>query len=270
MEPFSPTLLTGKRLLVTGGGGGLGLAIARRCRDLGATVTVCGRDAAKLRAAQDAGLAAENCDIRDAAAVAALFDRIGDLDLLVNNAAANIVARTATLSPRAFDAVLATVAHGTAYVTLEAGKRWIAAGRPGTVLSITGSVAETGSAFVVPAAMGKAAVRAMTQSLAVEWGPHRIRLNCLSPGPFPTDGAWRRLFADPKWAETFETRNPLGRPGRPEELATLAAFLLSDASAFLTGQDVALDGGDRLQAGGTFNYLAAMSAAEWQALGRVR
>ncbi len=270
MEPFQPTLLAGKRLLVTGGGSGLGLAIARRCRDLGATVAICGRDPRKLEAATADGLRAEACDIRDAAAVTALFDRLGPLDLLVNNAAANIVAPTRTLSHRAFDAVFATVVHGTTYVTLEAGKRWLAEGRPGSVLSITGSVAQTGSAFVVPAAMGKAAVRAMTQSLAVEWGPSGIRLNCLSPGPFPTDGAWKRLFPDPKWARIFETRNPLGRPGQPLELANLAAFLLSDAAAFLTGEDIVLDGGDRLQAGGTFNYLAAMSAAEWQSLGKVR
>jgi len=269
-------LLEGKHILVSGGGSGLGRAMAMRFADLGARVAICGRradllgeTAAAIRARTGAVVSHHPCDIRDADAVAELVDACWDaapLDGLVNNAAANIVAPMKDLSPRAFDAVLCTVAHGTAYVTLACGKRWLSAGRRGAVLSITGSVAETGSAFVTPAAMGKAAVTAMMRSLAVEWGPHGMRFNCLAPGPFPTEGAWRRIFPDQHWAEIFETRNPLGRPGDPAELAEVAAFLMSDAAGFINGQTITLDGGDALAVGGTFNYLAEMSDADWAQL----
>ena len=274
---FRPDLLAGKRILVTGGGTGLGLSMGRRFVALGAELVICGRREAVLRAAADrleqefAGRRPEfhACDIRQADAVEAMIERIWSekpLDILVNNAAGNFIARSETLSPRGLDAVLGIVLHGTGYATLACGRRWIAEGRRAGVLSIVTSYAWTGSAYVVPSAMGKAGVLAMTRSLAVEWGPKGIRLNAIAPGPFPTQGAWERLVPNPDLARIFETRNPLGRPGRHEELANLAAFLLSDEAGYINGEVVTIDGGEWLQGAGQFNFLARLSPAEWDAL----
>jgi NAD(P)-dependent dehydrogenase (short-subunit alcohol dehydrogenase family) len=274
---FRPDLLAAKRVLVTGGGTGLGLSMGRRFVALGAELVICGRREAVLRAAAE-GIgqdfpgrrpAIHVCDIRQSDAVEAMVERIWSekpLDILVNNAAGNFIARSETLSPRGLDAVLGIVLHGTAYATLACGRRWIAEGRPAGVLSIVTSYAWTGSAYVVPSAMGKAGVLAMTRSLAVEWGPKGIRLNAIAPGPFPTPGAWERLVPSPELARTFETRNPLRRPGRHEELANLAAFLLSDEAGYVNGEVVTIDGGEWLQGAGQFNFLSRLSAAEWDAL----
>jgi NAD(P)-dependent dehydrogenase (short-subunit alcohol dehydrogenase family) len=216
---FQNELLANKRILITGGGTGLGLAIGRRYLELGATLVICGRRgevladaAAQLMKETGGEVAVHQCDIRDPAAVDAMLAAIwdaGPLDGLVNNAAGNFIARTEDLSPRAVDAVLDIVLHGTAYVTLACGKRWLAAKRPANVLSIVTTYAWTGSAYVVPSAMAKAGVLAMTRSLAVEWGGRGIRLNAVAPGPFPTEGAWQRLVPKPELATAFETRNPL-------------------------------------------------------------
>lgn len=273
---FTDDLLSGARILVTGGGTGLGYAMGRRFLGLGASLVICGRREAVLREAAD-GLGAEHpgriawqvCDIRDPEAVSEMVARIwetGPLTALVNNAAGNFVARTETLSHRAVDAVLSTVLHGTSYVTLACGRRWLEEESPATVLSIVTSYAWTGSAYVVPSAMGKAGVLAMTRSLAVEWGRRGIRLNAIAPGPFPTPGAWERLVPRADLARRFETRNPLGRPGDHRELADLAAFLLSPGAGYVNGEVVTIDGGEWLGGAGQFNFLEELSDDDWAAL----
>lgn len=273
---FQTDLLRGKRVLVTGGGTGLGLAMGRRFLELGASLVICGRReqvlrdaAADLEKAAPSRIAWHVCDIRDAAAVDAMLEAIwndGPLDALVNNAAGNFIARTEELSTRAVDAVLGIVLHGSAYVTLGCGKRWLAEGRRAGVLSIVTTYAWTGSAYVVPSAMAKAGVLAMTQSLAVEWGGRGVRLNAIAPGPFPTKGAWERLVPRANLAQRFETKNPLGRVGRHEELANLASFLLSDGAGYINGEVVTIDGGEWLQGAGQFNFLSELSDADWQAM----
>jgi NAD(P)-dependent dehydrogenase (short-subunit alcohol dehydrogenase family) len=274
---FEAGLLRGKRILVTGGGTGLGLAMGKRFLELGASLAICGRREEVLKqAAADLEPSAPNgtpgqvawrrCDIRDAAAVEAMLDELwadGPLDALVNNAAGNFIAKTEELSPRAIDAVLGIVLHGSAYVTVGCGRRWLAEKRPAAVLSIVTSYAWTGSAYVVPSAMAKAGVLAMTRSLAVEWGGRGVRLNAIAPGPFPTAGAWERLVPRPDLARRFETNNPLGRAGRHEELANLAAFLLSDGAGYINGEVVTIDGGEWLQGAGQFNFLRELSDADW-------
>jgi len=274
---FETDLLAGKRILITGGGTGLGLAIGRRYLELGAALAICGRrepvlaDAAAQLTRETGGkVSVHPCDIRDPAAIDAMLEAIwqdGPLDGLVNNAAGNFIARTEELSPRAVDAVLNIVLHGTVYVTLACGKRWLAAGRAATVLSIVTTYAWTGSAYVVPSAMAKAGVLAMTRSLAVEWGGRGIRFNAVAPGPFPTEGAWQRLVPKPELAAVFESRNPLKRAGRHRELADLAAYLMADGSAYVNGDCVTIDGGAWLEGAGQFSFVGElMSDADWQAL----
>lgn len=273
---FQPNLLAGKRILITGGGSGLGLAMARRVLELGADVAICGRRADVLEAAAAAlnadfpdRAAHRQCDIRDADAVEAMVTDLwqaAPIDALVNNAAGNFIARTETLSPRAFDAVLAIVGHGTAYVTLACGKRWLQAGRSGNVLSIVTTYAETGSAYVVPSAMGKAAVLAMTRSLAVEWGGRGIRLNAIAPGPFPTEGAWQRLVPNDAADAAWRDRIPLGRFGEKQELVDLVAYLLADQSGFVNGEVVTIDGAEWLKGAGQFTFMEMLSDEEWEAM----
>jgi NAD(P)-dependent dehydrogenase (short-subunit alcohol dehydrogenase family) len=274
---FETDLLAGKRILITGGGTGLGLAIGRRYLELGAALAICGRrepvlaDAAAQLTRETGGkVSVHPCDIRDPAAIDAMLEAIwqdGPLDGLVNNAAGNFIARTEELSPRAVDAVLNIVLHGTVYVTLACGKRWLAAGRAASVLSIVTTYAWTGSAYVVPSAMAKAGVLAMTRSLAVEWGGRGIRFNAVAPGPFPTEGAWQRLVPKPELAAVLESRNPLKRAGRHRELADLAAYLMADGSAYVNGDCVTIDGGAWLEGAGQFSFVGElMSDADWQAL----
>jgi NAD(P)-dependent dehydrogenase (short-subunit alcohol dehydrogenase family) len=274
---FETDLLAGKRILITGGGTGLGLAIGRRYLELGAALAICGRRepvladaAARLTRETGGKVSVHPCDIRDPAAIDAMLEAIwqdGPLDGLVNNAAGNFIARTEELSPRAVDAVLNIVLHGTVYVTLACGKRWLAAGRAASVLSIVTTYAWTGSAYVVPSAMAKAGVLAMTRSLAVEWGGRGIRFNAVAPGPFPTEGAWQRLVPKPELAAVFESRNPLKRAGRHRELADLAAYLMADGSAYVNGDCVTIDGGAWLEGAGQFSFVGElMSDADWQAL----
>ncbi len=263
---FKDDLLRDKRILITGGGGGLGRQMAARFAELGARVVICGRDRARL----DEAIASERmrpyadrlhgivCDVRDAQAVASMMDGLwsdAPLDVLVNNAAASFVARSETLSARATDAILAPTMHGALYATLEVGRRWIDAKRPGVVLSILSTSVHTGRAFTVPSAMAKSALQAMTRSLAVEWGRFGIRTVAIAPGPFPTEAASRQLRPDAGGVESLASQVPLGRVGRSDELADLAAYLVSDGAGFVTGETVTIDGGLHLRNSGVEDLL---------------
>ena len=273
---FRSDLLTDRRVLITGGGSGLGKSLGRRVLELGADLVICGRRADRLESARaefDADFPGRTethvCDIRDAEAVDGMLDTIwqaGPLDALVNNAAGNILAKSEDLSPRAFDAVTSIVLNGTAYVTLGCGRRWIAGGRGGTVLSLVATYAWTGSAYVTPSACAKAGVRALTQSLAVEWGDRGIRLNAIAPGPFPTEGAWDQLVPTQQLEETWRNRIPAKRFGAHDELADLAVFLLADRSSYINGEVVAIDGGEWLKGAGQFNFMDTLTEDQWDAI----
>jgi NAD(P)-dependent dehydrogenase (short-subunit alcohol dehydrogenase family) len=256
---FEKDLLKSKRVLITGGGTGLGRSIGDRYLALGADLVICGRREAVLKEAADrfarecgAQVETHVCDIRSADAVEAMMELIfarRPLDVLVNNAAGNFIAQTHRLSTRAVDAVLGIVLHGSAYCTIAAGRRWIEAGRGGTVLSILTLSALQGGAFTVPSAIAKAGVLAMTKSLAVEWGPKGIRLVAVAPGPFPTPGAWSRLMPQERQAADPKRGIPLRRYGEHIELANLCSYLVSDQAAYITGECVVIDGGKRHLAG---------------------
>jgi len=267
-------LLKGKRILVTGGGTGLGREMAAKYLELGAEVFVCGRRQTPLEATarelmekHGGSMKCRTVDIRDAAAVDAMVQSIwddgGPLTGLVNNAAGNFISRTEDLSSRGFDAIANTVLHGTFYVTHSVGKRWIAGKNKGSVISIVVTWVWSGSPFVVPSAMAKAGVHVMTQSLAVEWGRYGIRLNAIAPGIFPTEGAGKRLAPGRDFRDEAVAVNPMGRTGKMPELQNLAAFLMADGCEFLTGQTIAVDGGANLVNGGSFNELFKWGDAEW-------
>jgi len=270
---FIENLLEGKRILITGGGTGLGKNMTRRILELGGTPVICGRredvleqTAAELSEQSDGTVEWFGLDIRDPEAVE---EKVGDVfakapvDALINNAAGNFLARTETLSHRAMDAVVGIVLHGSSYMTLACGKHWIEKGLPGNVLSIVTTYAWTGSGYVVPSAMAKAGVLAMTRSLAVEWGPKNIRLNAIAPGPFPTEGAWERLVPTEELANVWEHRNPLGRTGKHNELTDLVAYLLADGSGYVNGEVVTIDGGEWLAGAGQFNFASMLNDEDW-------
>jgi NAD(P)-dependent dehydrogenase (short-subunit alcohol dehydrogenase family) len=269
---FEKDLLAGKRILITGGGSGLGAAMGRRFVELGAELIVCGRRlelleavSAQIRGDFGARVTALRCDIRDGAQVDAMMDAIwheAPLDVLVNNAAATFIAQSEKLSFRAADAILSPTLHGTMYCTLAAGRRWIEGRHRGVVLSILSTSTITGRAFTVPSAMAKSAILAMTRSLAVEWGPKRIRTVAIAPGAFPTAGASGQLRPegrDQDWA----SRNPLGRAGEHGELADLASFLISDRAGYINGEMVVQDGGAHLRGSGAEDLLQ-WTDAQWQ------
>jgi NAD(P)-dependent dehydrogenase (short-subunit alcohol dehydrogenase family) len=266
---FEKNLLRGKRILVTGGGSGLGAAMGRRFLELGGELVICGRRLELLDATADemrasgGKVSVVRCDIRDGAAVDAMMDAVWPIDVLVNNAAATFIAQTEQMSFRAADAILAPTLHGTMYCTLAAGRRWIEGKHRGVVLSILSTSTITGRAFTVPSAMAKSAILAMTRSLAVEWGPKGIRTVAIAPGAFPTPGATGQLRPegrDSNWA----ARNPLGRVGEHRELADLASFLISDGAAYINGEMVVQDGGGHLRSSGAEDLLQ-WTEAQWDA-----
>ena len=278
-------ILKGKRILVTGGGTGLGEVMAEAYAQLGATVYICGRrkpvldeTAKKIGDATGATVKGIACDIRVAEAVDDMIDQIwadgGALTGLVNNAAGNFISRTKDLSPRGFNAIADIVFRGSFYVTLACGKRWIEGGTKASVISILTTWIWNGGPFTVPSAMSKAGLNIMTKSLATEWGPNGIRLNAIAPGPFPTKGAWERLNPAASGGGSADGRNVVGgiaRNGEMVELANLAAFLMADGCEYLTGQTIAIDGGMHLAAGGNFARLAALDDAAWDAIrGQIR
>lgn len=282
MSAFRPVLadgaLAGKIAWVTGGGTGLGRAMALRFASLGASIALSGRraepletTAAEIRAA-GAEAATAPCDVRDAAqvdaALALIAGSLGTPDILVNNAAGNFLCPSEDLSPNGFDTVVRIVLHGTFHCTRAAGRAWIDRKRGGTVLSIATTYAETGSAFVLPSACAKAGVVALTRSLAVEWARHGIRLNAIAPGPIPTEGAFSRLLPTPELERARLKRIPAGRFGTQQELAELAAYLVSDASAWITGEVVTFDGGEWLRGAGEFNDVLDLPEEMWEALRR--
>ena len=271
---FEKGLFEGQRILVTGGGTGLGRAMAERFLGLGAEIFICGRrkivcedTAAELMQRHGGKVTAFGVDIRGAKAVDAMVEEIfasGPLTGLVNNAAGNFIARTEDLSSRGFDAIANTVMHGTFYVTHAVGRRWIAGGHRGSILSILTTWIWNGGPFTVPSAMSKAAVHAMTLSLASEWGRYGIRLNAIAPGEIPTDGMNKRLTPAAKPGERTAKINPMGRVGTTDELQNLAVFLMSDGCDWLTGQTISMDGGQALATGGNFYDLRSWNDEDWQ------
>jgi len=273
---FRNDLLKDRAIFLTGGGSGLGRSMAIHFAELGARIFVVGRREGPLKETceeirRTGGAAAyTTCDVRDPAAVeaaaAAADQQFGRIDTVVNNAAGNFMARTESLSPNAFNAVVGIVLNGSFHCTQAFGKRWIAQKLGGNVLNIVTTYAATncGSGFVVPSACAKAGVLAMTRSLAVEWGKYHIRLNAIAPGPFPTEGAWSRLIPSKQYEEHSRDKNPMKRFGRHEELTNLAAFLISDMSEYINGESVVIDGGQWLRGAGEFNDLAMLPDSVWE------
>ena len=273
---FKEGVLKGKSILITGGGTGLGKEIATRYLQLGADLWLCGRrggvleeTASELRQKHGGNVRTHAVDIRDAAAVDAMAQRIwdetGPLAGLVNNAAGNFISPTQSLTANGFNAIANIVFHGTFYVTHAVGKRWIAGGNKGSVITIVVTWVHTGSPYVVPSAMSKAGLHVMTKSLAVEWGRHGIRLNAIAPGPFPTEGAAKRLRPGGDFSDSSKI-NPMRRMGRMEELQNLATFLMADGCEWLTGETIAIDGAGYLASGsgGYFTELDKLSDEDWE------
>jgi len=275
---LAPDLLSGKTAWITGGGTGLGKAMALRFAELGARVALSGRTpetleqtAGEIRAA-GGHAACATCDVRKPKQVDAALESVtgdlGPIDILVNNAAGNFLCPSEELSPGGFAAIVGIVLNGTFHCTSAAGRHWIDGKRNGTVLNIVTTYAWTGSAFVLPSACAKAGVLAMTRSLTVEWARHGIRLNAIAPGPVPTEGAFSRLLPSETLLDGLRAKNPAGRFGEPEELAELAAFLVSDATDWIRGEVVTFDGGEWLRGAGEFNDLLDLPPSVWDEVRR--
>jgi len=274
---FTNDLLKQKRILITGGGTGIGRAMAERFLQLGAAVFICGRrpevidrTVNELRADSNASVEGFTCDVRERDAVEAMIDKVwdtGPLDVLVNNAAGNFLAKTEDLSPRAFDAVLGIVLNGTINMTMACGRRWLQGKHRAVVLNIATTYAETGSAYVVPSAVAKAGVLSLTRSLAVEWGGRGIRFVAIAPGAIRTEGAFSRLLPVPAMEKALLDHNPLHRLGTLEEIANLGAFLVSDQAGYINGEMVYMDGGEMLAGASSFSLLGRqVPESAWEML----
>ena len=275
---FKPGLMAGQRVLITGGGTGLGRVMAEACLMLGATVYICGRrgqileeTAKDLMEAHDGRCVPLACDIRVPEAISDMLDTVwadgGPLTGLVNNAAGNFISRTEDLSTRGFDAIANIVFRGSFYMTLDCGKRWLAEGTHASVVSILTTWVWNGSPFTVPSAMSKAGLNAMTQSLAVEWGGRGVRFNAIAPGPFPTEGMSARLNPGAEGrAYSDMSSNPMNRVGEMAELANLAVYLLAPGSEYVNGQTIAIDGAAYQATGGNFAGLRAWSEEQWDSV----
>lgn len=271
--------LKGKVIVVTGGGSGLGKAMTKYFMELGAKVAITSRDLDKLTKtaieleSETAGICLPvQCDVRHYEEVENMLQQViktfDKVDILLNNAAGNFISPTERLSANAFDTIIDIVLKGTKNCTLAFGKHWIDSKQTSaTVLNIVTTYAWTGSAYVVPSATAKAGVLAMTRSLAVEWAKYGIRTNAIAPGPFPTKGAWDRLLPG-DLAQKFDMAKkvPLQRVGDHQELANLAAYLVSDFSAYINGEVVVIDGGEWLKGAGQFNILEAIPEELWDQL----
>lgn len=273
---FKDDLLKNKRILVTGGGTGLGKEMASHYAQHGADLYICGRrenvlkeTATEIEDKFDVNVNYETLDIRASNDVEDYIDRIfqdAPLDGLVNNAAGNFISPTKDLSHKGFDAIANIVFHGTFYITHSVGKRWIDLKHKGSIISILTTWVWTGSPYVVPSAMSKSGLNAMTQSLAAEWGKYGIKVNAIAPGPFPTKGAWERLNPGGNNDSEFMGSVPVGRLGEMSELQNLATFLMADGCDYLTGQTIAIDGAQYLTGGGTFSNLDKVSEDDWEQL----
>ena len=270
---FKKDLLQGKRILITGGGTGLGKEMANHFAEHGAELFICGRRENVLKETSDqisekynTNVHYQTLDIRASKDVDDYIQSIFDdkpLNGLVNNAAGNFVSPTKDLSHKDFDAIANIVFHGTFYITHSVGKRWIETSTKGSIISILATWVWTGSPYVVPSAMSKSGIHAMTQSLAAEWGKYGIKVNGIAPGPFPTKGAWDRLNPGDNDDGMMSTV-PLGRTGEMNELQNLATFLMADGCDYLTGQTIGLDGAQYLTGGGTFSQLDKLSDEDWE------
>ena len=270
---FTLNLLAGRKILVTGGGTGLGRSMTEKFLALGAEVHICGRrkivcdeTAKELMAAHGGKVVAHGVDIRDAQAVDHMIEAIwesGPLTDLINNAAGNFISRSQDLTPRGFDAVANIVMHGTFYVTHAVGRRWIEQKLRGNVVSITTTWVRNGSPYVVPSAMSKSAIHAMTMSLAIEWGKYGIRLNTIAPGEIPTEGMSKRIKPGDEAGANTKKMNPMGRVGTMEELQNVATFLISGGCDWISGETIAMDGAQGLATGGNFYQLRDWSDDDW-------
>lgn len=262
---FKEDTLKNEVILITGGGSGLGLSMAKKFAELGADIAICGRTEKKLKDATEelkkhgTDVRWYAVDVRDYEKVGEMFDSIikdfGKITGLVNNAAGNFLSASEDLTPGGFKAIVDIVLHGSFNCTHCFGNHLIKQKEKGNILNIVTTYAEdAGSAFVLPSACSKAGVLAMTRSLAFEWGTYGIRVNAIAPGPFPTEGAWTRLFPTKKFEKKYLEKIPAGRYGEHEELASLASFLMSDMAPYITGECVTIDGGEKLSAG-QFNFI---------------
>ncbi|MEM8568547.1 MAG: SDR family oxidoreductase [Bacteroidota bacterium] len=274
--------LKDKTIVVTGGGTGLGRSMAEYFLELGASLVITSRKmevlektAAEMMQKYGGSVLPVACDIRKyeevETVIAKAEEKFGFISGVVNNAAGNFISPTERLSHRAFDIVIDIVMRGTSNFTLASGKNWIAKKQPGVFLNIVTTYAWTGSGYVVPSACAKAGVLSLTRSLAVEWAKYNIRSNAIAPGPFPTEGAWKRLFPG-EVAEQIDPlkRIPLKRFGDHQELANLAAYLISDYSAYVNGEVITIDGGEWVQGAGEFNGLEAIPQEMWDLLEKMR